>query len=139
MLIYCDECGSAVSDKAVACPKCGNPISHGKQTIIESPFTGQEDIGYKRECGAMQAKYDKAKLLFSGYVIVFNSILVFLHIVLFAIFNTDVNRKLSICAIINIVVTIMMTLSCVKKHPLLCLLGNIVLNILIIALTFISA
>ena len=132
-MIYCDECGSAVSDKAVACPKCGNPISHGKQTIIESPFTGQEDIGYKRECGAMQAKYDKAKLLFSGYVIVF------LHIALFAIFNTDVNRKLSICAIINIVVTIMMTLSCVKKHPLLCLLGNIVLNILIIALTFISA
>lgn len=129
MLIYCEECGSAVSDKAVACPKCGNPISHGKQTIIESPFTGQEDIGYKRECGAMQAQYDRAKLLFSGYVIIFNSVLVF-----FAIFNTDVNRELSVCAIINIVVTIMMTLSCVKKHPLLYLLGNIVLNIFVIVL-----
>lgn len=130
----CEECGSAVSDKAVACTKCGNPISHGKQTIIESPFTGQEDIGYKRECGAMQAQYDRAKLLFSGYVIIFNSVLVFLHIVFFAIFNTDVNRELSVCAIINIVVTIMMTLSCVKKHPLLCLLGNIVLNIFVIVL-----
>lgn len=125
-MIYCEECGSAVSDKAVACPKCGNPISHGKQTI--------EDIGYKRECGAMQAQYDRAKLLFSGYVIIFNSVLVFLHIVFFAIFNTDVNRELSVCAIINIVVTIMMTLSCVKKHPLLCLLGNIVLNIFVIVL-----
>ena len=134
MLIYCEECGSAVSDKAVACTKCGNPISHGKQTIIESPFTGQEDIGYKRECGAMQAQYDRAKLLFSGYVIIFNSVLVSLHIVFFAIFNTDVNRELSVCAIINIVVTIMMTLSCVKKHPLLCLLGNIVLNIFVIVL-----
>lgn len=126
-MIYCEECGSAVSDKAVACTKCGNPISHGKQTIIESPFTGQEDIGYKRECGAMQAQYDRAKLLFSGYVIIFNSVLVFLHIVFFAIFNTDVNRELSVCAI-------MMTLSCVKKHPLLCLLGNIVLNIFVIVL-----
>lgn len=82
----------------------------------------------------MQAQYDRAKLLFSGYVIIFNSVLVFLHIVFFAIFNTDVNRELSVCAIINIVVTIMMTLSCVKKHPLLCLLGNIVLNIFVIVL-----
>ncbi|WP_454710983.1 zinc-ribbon domain-containing protein [Cupriavidus nantongensis] len=26
-LIPCSECGSDVSDKATACPKCGNPIS----------------------------------------------------------------------------------------------------------------
>ncbi|MFI4940353.1 MAG: zinc ribbon domain-containing protein, partial [Burkholderiales bacterium] len=26
-LINCDECGNQVSDKAVACPKCGNPIA----------------------------------------------------------------------------------------------------------------
>jgi len=26
-LIYCDECGAQVSDKAASCPKCGNPLS----------------------------------------------------------------------------------------------------------------
>lgn len=26
-LIKCSECGSEVSDKAAACPKCGNPIN----------------------------------------------------------------------------------------------------------------
>lgn len=27
MLINCSECGREISDKAVACPHCGNPIS----------------------------------------------------------------------------------------------------------------
>ena len=26
-LVKCGECGSEVSDKATACPKCGNPIA----------------------------------------------------------------------------------------------------------------
>ncbi|CAG4911645.1 OB-fold protein [Paraburkholderia saeva] len=34
-LIKCDECGADVSDKAVACPKCGNPI-HAEASIISA-------------------------------------------------------------------------------------------------------
>jgi len=32
-LISCSECGTEVSDKADACPKCGNPIGGGEITI----------------------------------------------------------------------------------------------------------
>ena len=35
-LINCDECGFELSDKASACPKCGNPISsneNNRQTL----------------------------------------------------------------------------------------------------------
>lgn len=38
-LINCDECGNKVSDKAVSCPNCGNPIAKNvskKNTIINS-------------------------------------------------------------------------------------------------------
>ncbi len=30
-LIRCSECGQTVSDRATACPRCGNPISHAPQ------------------------------------------------------------------------------------------------------------
>lgn len=36
-LINCDECGFELSDKASACPKCGNPISsneNNRQTLL---------------------------------------------------------------------------------------------------------
>ncbi len=37
-LIKCDECGADVSDKAVACPKCGNPI-HVRGSIPPMPIS----------------------------------------------------------------------------------------------------
>ncbi len=39
MLMNCGECGSEVSDKAGACPKCGAPNSEftAIETVIESP------------------------------------------------------------------------------------------------------
>ena len=30
-LIKCSECGKEISDKAVSCPKCGNPINEKKE------------------------------------------------------------------------------------------------------------
>jgi len=37
-LIKCDECGADVSDKATACPKCGNPI-HATTSFIPASST----------------------------------------------------------------------------------------------------
>jgi hypothetical protein len=36
-LIKCDECGADVSDKAAACPKCGNPIHTAASVAPDSP------------------------------------------------------------------------------------------------------
>lgn len=32
-LIYCPECSAEISDKAVACPKCGNPMKKPAQMV----------------------------------------------------------------------------------------------------------
>jgi hypothetical protein len=40
-LIPCDECGKQVSDKATACPNCGNPISQSAEVGSDR---GAEDI-----------------------------------------------------------------------------------------------
>lgn len=34
-LINCDECGSLISDKAIVCPKCGNPNIEKTQNVSE--------------------------------------------------------------------------------------------------------
>lgn len=34
-LIYCDECGKKISDKANVCPHCGNPIREIQMAEIE--------------------------------------------------------------------------------------------------------
>lgn len=34
-LVTCTECGNAVSDKAVACPKCGAPVSAAAKYVPE--------------------------------------------------------------------------------------------------------
>ena len=34
-LIECDECGAQISDKASACPKCGNPLTHYEEEVDE--------------------------------------------------------------------------------------------------------
>jgi len=40
-MISCGECGTEVSDKATACPKCGNPISSQNATTAASKKTGK--------------------------------------------------------------------------------------------------
>jgi ribosomal protein L37E len=47
-LITCDECGKKVSEKAKACPSCGNPIASVKHKISANKKTG---IIYCDECG----------------------------------------------------------------------------------------
>lgn len=52
-LIKCDECGKDVSNKAIACPYCGNPIAE-KQSVVTKPvliirearFTGYPSKGH---------------------------------------------------------------------------------------------
>lgn len=40
MLIKCSECGNSVSDKAIACPRCGNPILGVEQSSsVPNPDT----------------------------------------------------------------------------------------------------
>lgn len=34
-LIKCPECGKEVSDKATACPYCGNPRSQASKTLVQ--------------------------------------------------------------------------------------------------------
>lgn len=36
-LIECKECGQMISDKAVACPKCGCPVEHAEVETNEQP------------------------------------------------------------------------------------------------------
>lgn len=37
-LIYCPECGSEISNNAVACPSCGRPISAAPDPVVEKKF-----------------------------------------------------------------------------------------------------
>ena len=36
-LIYCPECGSEISNNAIACPSCGRPIS-APEPVVEKKF-----------------------------------------------------------------------------------------------------
>lgn len=38
-LIKCSECGQEISDKAPACPKCGNPLQDINEITQRSPVT----------------------------------------------------------------------------------------------------
>jgi len=40
-LINCSECGKQVSEKAITCPNCGNPITQSSQPIIQSSQTNE--------------------------------------------------------------------------------------------------
>lgn len=49
-LIACNECGKQISDKAAACPNCGNPIaeapaSKGPVVIEEAPVITTQQTG----------------------------------------------------------------------------------------------
>ena len=41
-LISCSECGNQVSDKAAACPKCGNPIATARPRRTEPTSASAE-------------------------------------------------------------------------------------------------
>jgi peptide subunit release factor 1 (eRF1) len=44
-LIKCDECSEEVSEKAVACPKCGNPIN--ERDIFDLIDKDYENLTFK--------------------------------------------------------------------------------------------
>lgn len=44
-LIKCDECGTAVSDRASACPKCGNPIISAGNPVPKSILPKEKSKG----------------------------------------------------------------------------------------------
>lgn len=46
-LIYCPECGSEISNAAVACPSCGKPISATpviRETVVRTPVKRESDF-----------------------------------------------------------------------------------------------
>lgn len=47
-LISCSECGSPVSDKAMACPHCGNPINYQPQTNTRQNGARRTSNRYRR-------------------------------------------------------------------------------------------
>lgn len=46
-LIKCNECGNEVSDKATACPNCGNPLGQSEKERVE--FSNAEETGISAE------------------------------------------------------------------------------------------
>ena len=48
MLIKCSECGADVSDKAVSCPKCGNPIANRNRTSQAQADESRQDQFFSR-------------------------------------------------------------------------------------------
>ena len=45
-LVLCSECGKEVSDRAAACPHCGNPLPRGQPKA--PPIDGQQKPWYQR-------------------------------------------------------------------------------------------
>ena len=37
-LINCPECNKEISDKAIACPYCGNPINESKPIVVQKDY-----------------------------------------------------------------------------------------------------
>lgn len=65
-LVKCGECGSAVSDKADACPKCGNPFGRRRSRSVAIEKTG---------------KGIKSMMLFSSLLIAGSVLMFFAHAV----------------------------------------------------------
>ncbi len=64
-LIYCSECGKQISDKAEACPHCGNPISIARQGYFE-PEESLNRSGQEEDIQTIQLtkkKWKKVQLL----------------------------------------------------------------------------
>jgi hypothetical protein len=47
-LIKCSECGKEVSDRAAACPGCGNPLQSGKTGFVAFSDAGPREADVKR-------------------------------------------------------------------------------------------
>lgn len=60
MIINCSECGKPVSDKAVSCPCCGNPISGVSQSSYgHSMDTERQDKFFKRIERIERERYER--------------------------------------------------------------------------------
>jgi len=53
-LISCPECGKEISDKAVACPHCGNPMNPQSQQIQQIVQPQQEEYLCCPKCGSRE-------------------------------------------------------------------------------------
>lgn len=74
-LIRCSECSSEVSDKAVSCPKCGNPIFSESKIVIYGytqmfaitikvqVFWNGESIGISKKGDKMEFPIDQDGIL----------------------------------------------------------------------------
>ncbi len=63
-LIQCPECQHNVSDKAMACPKCGFPVVEYLPSILnnkESFDIGNQDICFSQDKAVKSEKYDSEK------------------------------------------------------------------------------
>ena len=57
MLINCSECGKQISDNAVSCPNCGNPI--GKEPAREVKSFAQRQAEYLRKMEMSRPRQDE--------------------------------------------------------------------------------
>lgn len=46
-LIKCSECGKEISDKATACPNCGNPITQVNKNLVQIDTAPQKRKKYR--------------------------------------------------------------------------------------------
>lgn len=63
-LIKCDECGNEVSDKASACPKCGNPIVQVEEVKKETKVEQKVKKGKVKTNTSVYAKNSYAEFIF---------------------------------------------------------------------------
>lgn len=55
-LIKCSECGNGMSDKAIACPKCGYPINSSNEVRLSGvPERKSLDMGKIKKIGIIVA------------------------------------------------------------------------------------
>ena len=62
-LIQCPECKSEVSDKASSCPKCGCPISIGKEIKIQNEIRKEDGKENAQTIQLTGKKYKAQQLL----------------------------------------------------------------------------
>lgn len=53
-LIKCSECGKEISDKAPACPGCGNPVQNQGNTEIQGLVKKEAETGKNTESGLLK-------------------------------------------------------------------------------------
>ena len=58
-LIECDECGKDVSDKAVSCPNCGNPIFISDSSSQDASYEEIPEFTPLMRSGGIWEKYEE--------------------------------------------------------------------------------